>query len=160
MAQRRPGGLRPALPIPRVRLLAGDEQRGWLVTQKFVILVPDPIGFAPWTVLLDPGEPCDICQQDTPPLAERARRLQCRASLAVLPNGGCRWSECELLPSLWRCVSFCATSYHKSIGGRSAARASHWQTTTAATARTRPPVLRNQRHQWQKRLPLLQREQP
>ena len=32
------------------------------VTQKFLILVPDPIGFAPWPVLLDPGEPCDICQ--------------------------------------------------------------------------------------------------
>ena len=27
---------------------------GWHVTQKFVILVPDPIGFAPWLVLLDP----------------------------------------------------------------------------------------------------------
>ena len=35
---------------------------GWHVTQKFVILVPDPIAFAPWPVLLDPGEPCDICQ--------------------------------------------------------------------------------------------------
>ena len=29
VAQRRPGGgLCPALPVPRVRLLAGDEQRG------------------------------------------------------------------------------------------------------------------------------------
>ena len=35
---------------------------GWHVTQKFVILVPDPIGFTPWPVQLDPGEPCDICQ--------------------------------------------------------------------------------------------------
>ena len=35
---------------------------GWLVTQKFVILVPDPIAFAPRPALLDPGEPCDICQ--------------------------------------------------------------------------------------------------
>ena len=26
---------------------------GWLVTQKFVILVPDPIVYAPWSVLLD-----------------------------------------------------------------------------------------------------------
>ena len=34
---------------------------GWLVTQKFVILVPDPIGFAPWWVLLGPGELCDSC---------------------------------------------------------------------------------------------------
>ena len=31
------------------------------VTQKF-ILAPDPIAFAPWPVLLDPGEPRDICQ--------------------------------------------------------------------------------------------------
>ena len=50
---------------------------GWLVTQKFVILVPDPIGFAPWSVLIGRGEPCDSCSQDTPPPAERAR-LQCR----------------------------------------------------------------------------------
>ena len=35
---------------------------GWHVTQKFVILVPDLIFFAPWPVLLDPGEPCNICQ--------------------------------------------------------------------------------------------------
>ena len=35
---------------------------GWLVTQKFVILVPDPIAFVPRPALLDPGEPCDICQ--------------------------------------------------------------------------------------------------
>ena len=34
---------------------------GWHVTQKFVILVPDPTAFAPWPVLLDPGEPCDSC---------------------------------------------------------------------------------------------------
>ena len=33
---------------------------GWLVTQKFVILVPDPIGFAPWPVLH--GKLCVICQ--------------------------------------------------------------------------------------------------
>ena len=35
---------------------------GWHVTQKFVILVPDPIAFAPRPAQLDPGEPCDICQ--------------------------------------------------------------------------------------------------
>ena len=38
---------------------------GWLATRKFVVLVPDPIVFAPWSVLLDRGEPCDSCQ-DTP----------------------------------------------------------------------------------------------
>ena len=31
---------------------------GWLDTQQFVILVPDPIIFAPWSVLLDRGELC------------------------------------------------------------------------------------------------------
>ena len=31
---------------------------GRLTTQKFVILVPDPIIFAPWSVLLEGGEPC------------------------------------------------------------------------------------------------------
>ena len=35
---------------------------GLHVTQKFVILVPDPIAFAPWPLLLDPGELCDIRQ--------------------------------------------------------------------------------------------------
>ena len=35
---------------------------GWHVTQKFVILVPDPIAFAPRPALLDPGELYDICQ--------------------------------------------------------------------------------------------------
>ena len=34
---------------------------GWLATQQFVILVPDPIVFAPWPVLLDQGEPRDSC---------------------------------------------------------------------------------------------------
>ena len=67
--------------------------------------MPDPIGFAPWPVLLD-----------TPPLAERAC-LQCRAGQrsgmwkAQLPSQCLpQWvrsrSECGLLPSLWRCVSF------------------------------------------------------
>ena len=38
---------------------------------------------------------------------------------------------------------------------------SHWQTITAATtARTRPLVSRNQRHQRRQQLPLLQREHP
>ena len=38
---------------------------GRLTTPEFVVLVPDPIGIAPWSVLLDRGEPCDSCQ-DTP----------------------------------------------------------------------------------------------
>ena len=34
---------------------------GLLTTREFVILVPDPTVFAPWSVLLDVGEPCDSC---------------------------------------------------------------------------------------------------
>ena len=37
---------------------------GWLATQESAVLVPDPV-FAPWSVLLDRGEPGDSCQ-DTP----------------------------------------------------------------------------------------------
>ena len=44
---------------------------GSLATQQFVILVPDPIVFAPWPVLLDQGGPCDSCFQDTAPLADQ-----------------------------------------------------------------------------------------
>ena len=33
----------------------------WLTMREFVILMPDPIVFAPWLVLLDVGEPCDSC---------------------------------------------------------------------------------------------------
>ena len=35
---------------------------GWLATREFVVLVSDPIIFAPWPVLLCRGEPCDSCQ--------------------------------------------------------------------------------------------------
>ena len=34
----------------------------WLATQESVVLVHDPIVFAPWSVFLDRGEPCDSCQ--------------------------------------------------------------------------------------------------
>ena len=34
----------------------------WLVSREFVVLVPDPIVFAPWSVLLGRGELCDSCQ--------------------------------------------------------------------------------------------------
>ena len=44
--------------------------------------------------------------------------VECVTSPAVLPNAVCNRSECGLLPSLWRCVSFCPISYHKSTGGR------------------------------------------
>ena len=34
----------------------------WLATQESVVLVHDPIVFAPWSVFLDRGEHCDSCQ--------------------------------------------------------------------------------------------------
>ena len=37
----------------------------WLLTWGSVVLVPDSIVFAQWSLLLDRGEPCDGCQ-DTP----------------------------------------------------------------------------------------------
>ena len=45
---------------------------GWLLTEKFVILVPDPIVFAPWSVLYGcTASFCDICQHTSsrPPFA-------------------------------------------------------------------------------------------
>ena len=57
VAQRRPGGgLCPALPVPRVRLRAGDEQRG-LARDAEV----RPICFARVVGAAGPGEPCDSC---------------------------------------------------------------------------------------------------
>ena len=34
----------------------------WLATCEFVVLVPDPLVFAPWSVLFGRGEPRDSCQ--------------------------------------------------------------------------------------------------
>ena len=50
----------------------------------------------------------------------------------MLPNGVCSRSECGLVPSLWRCVSFCPISYDKSIGGRSSSR---WRAGRATSSR-------------------------
>ena len=50
---------------------------GWLTTRKFVVVVPDPIGFAPWSVLLDRGELCDRCEDTS---HEAALRGQARVT--------------------------------------------------------------------------------
>ena len=59
----------------------------WLATQKYVVLVPDPIVFAPWSLLLDRGEPCDSCH-DTPHEATLPgqARGQARATCAGKPS--------------------------------------------------------------------------
>ena len=60
---------------------------GCLVTQESVVLVPDPIVFAPWSVLLDRGEPCDSWQ-DTPHEATLPgqTRGQARATCTSKPS--------------------------------------------------------------------------
>ena len=52
MTQTRPGEhLRTALQVPRVRLPAGDEQRGLACDAEVRLLVPDPIGVSPsWSL--------------------------------------------------------------------------------------------------------------
>ena len=69
------------------------------VAQKFLILVPDPIAFAPRQPLLDPGEPFDICQYTSflPPIAglsvapwnkddmgDGVATINCRTTIAIV----------------------------------------------------------------------------
>ena len=55
--------LHAALPVRPEQLPAGALQHvSWLATRESVVLVPYPIGFAPWSVLFGRGEPCDNCQ--------------------------------------------------------------------------------------------------
>ena len=78
---------------------------GWLAMQKFVILVPDPIVFALWPVLLDQGELCDscitrhttTCRVGTFAVSSWSKvwDVEGITSLAVLPNGVCSRSECS-----------------------------------------------------------------
>ena len=65
----------------------------WLPTRESVVLVPDPIGFAPWPVLFDRDEPCDSCQ-DTPHVVASCcscpmtcHKSTGRATLAMRWNG-------------------------------------------------------------------------
>ena len=102
---------------------------GWLVTQKFVILVPDPIGFAPWLVLLDPGE--DICQHTSsrPLFAALFVTPRNKDDKGVgVPTDQLSHNHCDCTDShcnshiIASCAcfsaSFCPISYHKSIGSR------------------------------------------
>ena len=63
MAQRRPGEhLCPALPVPRVRLPAGDEQRGLARDAEVRHSGARSHRLRAGPALLDEGEPCDMCQ--------------------------------------------------------------------------------------------------
>ena len=93
------------------------------MTQKFVILVPDPIGFAPWPVLLDPGEPCDICQYTSfRPLfaglflshlgtkttwAMAFPRINCRTTSATVLTA----TATDTLRFVCVCASFCLSDF-------------------------------------------------
>ena len=75
----------------------------WLATRESVVLVPGPIVFASWSMLLDRGEPCDSCQ-DTPHEAASACFLS-RASeewpvtqkkLAPSVHGVC-WEKVKMI---------------------------------------------------------------
>ena len=73
---------------------------GWHVTQKFVILVPDPIAFAPRPALLDPGEPCDTCQYTSfrPPIAGFPSHRGTKTTWAMaFPRINCRTTTATVL---------------------------------------------------------------
>ena len=75
-----------------------------LATAKSVVLVADPLVFAPTTALLDRGEPCDSCQDTKPPSQDRQEDRQERrapanhhwpdSACSVLPHRCSSWSEC------------------------------------------------------------------
>ena len=107
---------------------------GWLVTQKFVILVPDPIAFAPRPALLDPGEPCEICQYTSFWLPFAGLFVTPRNKDDTgdgVPTDQLSHNHCDCTDS--HCNSHIVTSYvfvlvlhsdHKSIGGRSSSATS------------------------------------
>ena len=112
---------------------------GWHATQKFVILVPDPIAFAPWPVLLDPGEPCDISQYTS--------FWRLFAGLFVTPRSKDDMSDSPTIATALTatatvtlcfvcvCASFCPMSYHKSTGGRSSSATSSRRRSTGRSRR-------------------------
>ena len=107
---------------------------GWLVPQKFVILVPDPIAFAPRPALLDPGEPCDICQYTSfrPPIAGLSAAPWNKDDMGDgVPTDQLSHNHCDCTDS--HCNSHIFTScvfvlvlhsHRKSIGGRSSSATS------------------------------------
>ena len=89
------------LPVRRERLPAGALLVGWLTTRKFVVLVPDPIVFAPWSVLLDLGQLCESCQDTSHEADPRIGR----SDVHQQPIAGLTL-RVGLFPSSWGCVSF------------------------------------------------------
>ena len=112
----------------------------WLVTQKFVILVPlrAVAGVARPRRALSQllTRHTTTCRAGTFAVSSWSKvwDVEGVTFLAVLPNGVCSRSDCGLPPSLWRCVSFCPISCHKSIGGRSSSR---WRAGRSTSSRRR-----------------------
>ena len=118
---------------------------GWHVTQKFVILVPDPIAFAPRPALLDPGEPCDICQYTSfrPPIAGLSVAPWNKDDMGDgVPTDQLSHNHCDCTDS--HCNSHIVTScvfvlvlhsHHKSIGGRSSSATSSRRRSTGRSRR-------------------------
>ena len=96
--------------------------RGWLTTQKFVIPVPDPIVFAPWSVLFDRGEPCVTA-------VKIRHALWCCVSLVPTPDH----------KSAGRAISWTqrSTGCSRSWSGRTARRAEPRNTTNNDTIKLR-----------------------
>ena len=86
---------------------------GWHVTKKFVILVPDPIAFAPWPVLLNKDDMGDSTTTATV-LTATATVTLCFVCV---------------------CASFCPISNHKSTSGRSSSATSSRRRSTGRSRR-------------------------
>ena len=145
MAQRRPGEhLCPALRVPRVRLPAGDEQRGLARDAEVRLCGARPHRLRAVAGAARPRRALrqlltrhtTACRAGTFAVSSWSKvRDQGVTSLAVLFNGVCSRSECGLLPSLCVCASFCPISYHKSIGGRSSSATSSRRRSTGSSRR-------------------------
>ena len=89
---------------------------GWLATRESVVLAPKPIVFAPWSVVLDRGEPCDSCQRHIRRrcflrIGKRDVYQQPEVVFSVLPTG--QWTP-PLVVVL--CSLFCPMPCRQSVG--------------------------------------------
>ena len=102
---------------------------GWVATQKSIVLVPDPIVFAPWSVLVDRGEPCDS-RHDTPhettlPGTGTRNRQERRvpanhhrrdSACSVLPHRAAAGVNVDFFPRCGVVFPSCPMPHHKSVG--------------------------------------------
>ena len=131
LAQRRPGGgQRAALPVPWVRLPAGDEQRGLARDRSSSFWCPIPSASRR-------GRCCSIQARIVTAFNKTHHHLPSGHVYSVEPVKGLAMESVSgvNVGSSPRCgvvFPFCPISYHKSIGGRSGSR---WR-----AGRVNPPV--------------------